>query len=67
MEYEEAIKTIADELFCDPVRSKNLSGDLNILKSEVIPALLNRISNLENALQRESEKIFQFKSSAGEL
>lgn len=67
MEYEDVIKIIQNELFCDPVKSTNLAGDLNTLKSEVIPALLNRIANLEAALQRESEERFKFKNSLGDL
>lgn len=67
MEYETAVNKIQDETFCDSVKSQNLSSDLSLLRTEVIPALMGRIANLESALQRDSEKIFSFKSSRDEL
>jgi len=67
MEYETVVKIIENETFCDPIKSTNLSADLTELKTVVIPALLNRIKDLEAALQRDSEKIFSMKSSREEL
>jgi hypothetical protein len=67
MEYENVMKVIEDEKFCDPIKSTNLSSDLTELKTVVIPALLNRIKDLEAALQRDSEKMFNFKNSLEEL
>lgn len=67
MTYDEALVKIQDETFCDSVKSANLSADLSVLKGDVIPALLTQISNLEKAVQRDSEKIFNFKSSRDEL
>lgn len=67
MNYEDALVRIKDDSFCDSVKSSNLGADLALLKSEVIPALMSQINNLEKALQRDSEKIFTFKNSRDEL
>jgi len=63
MEYETVVKIIENDTFCDPIKSSNLSADLTELKVVVIPALLNRIKDLEAALQRDSDKIFDLKTS----
>ena len=67
MDYETVMKVIENEAFCDPIKSVNLSSDLTQLKTVIIPALLNRIKDLEAALQRDSEKIFNLKGSRSEL
>lgn len=59
MKYEDSLDLINNDKFCDPVKSPNLAFDLSVLKTEVIPSLLQRISELEIALHREVENVFK--------
>lgn len=59
MEYLEALLHVTDDDFCNPGKSKHIGQDLIVLRTEVLPALLTRIAELEGALQREGDIAFK--------